>query len=336
MRTIKFIGNIKTVSPVTVTLPNVTGIPRNSHGAYYIPASSIRGFLRSTASTAIAMLLQKENKVLSVDQHYMNFSGVDTGRKVKLGGGYERIGKNLDIREKNPQISNFGHFGIAGKLKVGNAYCDSNIDPITVYGNGSRNHPFNRSPAAIGFVDPSELDYLKSVMDADAQTALETADLKAKKKQLQAQAKKMTGDDKKAIFKEIEDIEQIIKDTKETRVGTTESILRPLDGFTAIDVGHTLQHRMILNNPTDQDLQYLLWILSKASINFNLGGHQNLGCGEVHAEWDIIETTFDEPTPRKIGSLKIDDEGFQLDQIDFSSKAIDNAISNGSFDFTIF
>lgn len=336
MRTIKFIGNLKTVSPVNVTLPNVTGIPRNSHGAYYIPASSIRGFLRSTASTAIALLLQRENKVLSVDEHYMNFSGVDTGRKIKLGGGYERIGKNLDIREKNPQVSNFGNFGIAGKLKVGNAYCDSNIDPITIYGNGSRNHPFNRSPAAIGFIDPSELDYLKSVMDADAQTALETADLKAQKKQLQAQAKKLTGDEKKAIFKEIEDIEQIIKATKETRVGTTESILRPLDGFSAIDVGHTLQHRMILNNPSDQDLQYFLWVLSKASINFNIGGHQNLGCGEVHAEWDITETTFDDPSPRKIGSLKIDDDGFQLHQIDFNPKAIDNAISNGSFDFTVF
>lgn len=336
MRTIKFIGNLKTISPVNVTLPNVTGIPRNSHGAYYIPASSIRGFLRSTASTAIALLLQRENKFLSVDQHYMNFSGVDTGRKVKLGGGYERIGKNLDIREKNPQISSFGHFAIAGKIKVGNAYCDSNVNPITIYGDGSRNHPFNRSPSTIGFIEPSELGYLKSVMDADAKTALATADLKANKKQLQAQAKKLTGDEKKAIFIKIEDIDQLINETKDARVGSTESILRTLDGFSAIDVGHTLQHRMILNNPSDQDLQYFLWVLSKASINFVIGGHQNLGCGEVHAEWNIIETTFDDPSPRKIGSLKIDDDGFHLSQIDFNPKAIDNAITNGSFDFTVF
>jgi hypothetical protein len=336
MKTIKFIGQITTVAPVTVALPNVTGIPRNTHGAYYIPATSIRGFLRSTAATAISQLLQKQGKTLTVDEIYMNFSGVDTGRKIKLGGGYERIGKNLEIREKNPQVSNFGNFGVAGKLKVGNAYCDPNSNPITTYGNGSRNHPFNRNPSVIGFVDPNELGYLKSVMDADSQTALETADLKTLKKQLQSKAKQLTGEDKKAVFKEIEDIDQKIKETKETRVGTTESILRPLDGFSAIDAGHTLEHRMILNNPSDQDFNFLLWVLWKGSVNFNLGGHQSLGCGEVHAHWDIVESTFDDPTPRKIGTLKINDDGFQLDKIDFDPKQIDNAISNEQFDFTVF
>lgn len=336
MKTIKFIGHLTTVAPVNVTLPNLTGIPRNSHGAYYIPATSIRGFLRSTAAYAIADLLQKNGKTLTVDEHYMNFSGVDTGRKIKLGGGYERIGKNLEIREINPQISNFGNFGVAGKLKVGNAYCDPNSNPIITYGNGSRNHPFNRNPSLVGFVDPSELDYLKSVMDADALTALETADLKSMKKKLQTQAKQLTGDDKKAIFKEIEDIDLKIKETKDTRVGSTESILRPLDGFSAIDAGHTLEHRMILNNPSDQDLNFLLWTLWKGSVNFTIGGHQNLGCGEVHAQWNIIESSFDDPTPRKLGTLTISDDGFQLDKIAFDPKEIDNAISNEKFDFTVF
>lgn len=335
-KTIKFVGHLTTVGPVNVTLPNVVGIPRNTHGAYYIPSSSFRGFLRSTAATAISQLLKKEGKLLGLDDIYMNFSGVDTGRKLKLGGGYERIGANLEIRETNPQISSFGNFAIAGKLKVGNAYCDPNINPITTYGNGSRNHPFNRNPSLIGFVDPTELDYLKGVMDADAKSALDTADLKALEKKLLAKSKKLTGDEKKAVLNELEEVKENIRDIKDDRTGSSESILRILAGFSAIDVGHTLSHRMILTNPSEQDFNYLLWVLWKGSANFNIGGHQNLGCGEIHAEWDIIETSLDDPTPRKIGSLKINDDGFQLDQIDFDPKEIDNAISNSKFDFTVF
>ena len=65
MKTVKFIGTITTVSPVNVSLPSVKGIPKNSHNAYYIPASSLRGMLRSTASHAIAHELAKVDKKLS-------------------------------------------------------------------------------------------------------------------------------------------------------------------------------------------------------------------------------------------------------------------------------
>ena len=97
MKTVKFIGTITTVSPVNVSLPSVKGIPKNSHNAYYIPASSLRGMLRSTASHAIAHELAKVDKKLSVDDIYINFSGVDIGRRVKLSGGYETVNKG----EKN-------------------------------------------------------------------------------------------------------------------------------------------------------------------------------------------------------------------------------------------
>lgn len=336
MKNIKFIGQITTVAPVVVTLPNQSGIPKNAQGSYYIPATSLRGMLRSVASHAISSLLHANGKKLSVDDIYMMFSGVDTGRKNKLGGGYEILGKNLEVRQTNPQISSFGNFSIAGKLKMGNAFCDKNSNPVSKYGNGSRNHPFNRNQNLFNFVQEDELAYLKGIMEADALTSLETADLKDEKVKLKNQLKQVSGDEKKEIFNQIEDIDKKIKDAKNARTGSTESILRPLDGFDAIDPDQNLDHRFTLTNPDDNELQFLLWVLYKASVDFRVGGHQNLGCGDIHGHWVITETSFENPQPTKLGELTINDDGFQLTGIEFNPQAIESAIIDGTFDFSMY
>lgn len=334
MKTIKFVGQINTVTPVVVSLPSVTGIPKNAQGQHYIPATSIRGMLRSTGAFAISHLLNANGKNLSIDDIYMNFSGVDTGRKIKLGGGYETLGKNLNIRKTNPLISLFGNFALAGQLKMGNAFCIANTDPISTYGNGSRNHPFNRNPNLFNFVPEDDLVYLKAIMDADALTSLETSDLKAQKTKLKLQLRSADAEEKKEIFAKMDKIDNEIRDAKDARTGSSESILRPLDGFEAIDPNCELQHRFTLTNPTDDELNLLLWILYKASSNFNIGGHQNIGCGEIHGSWEIKQSSFDEPKPQTIGTLTIDDDGFNLQGLMFDPKAIDNAIIDGTFDFS--
>lgn len=336
MKNIKFIGQITTVSPVVVTLPNQTGIPKNTHGSYYIPASSLRGMLRSMATHAICSLLKSHGIELPTDTIYMLSSGVDTGRKLKLGGGYETLGKNVTIRDANPQISSFGNFSTAGKFKMGNAFCDPNVNPIARYGNGSRNHPFNRNPDLFNFVKAEEIDYLKGIMEADALTSLETADLKNLKTKLKADLKHADSEEKKAIFTQMEEIESQIKDAKQARTGSSESILRPLDGFEAIDIGYALDHRFTLTNPSDTDLQFLLWVFYKASVNFRVGGHQNLGCGDIYGHWEITESSFEHPEPKKLGSLTMNDDGFKLTGIEFNPKQIEDAIINGTFDFTVY
>lgn len=334
MKNIKLIGQIETVSPVVVSLPSVTGIPKNAQGQYYIPATSIRGMLRSTGAFAISQLLSTVDKKLSIDDIYMNFSGVDTGRKMKLGGGYETIGKNLEVRKNNPLVSLFGNFALGGQLKVGNAFCDANINPVSTYGNGSRNHPFNRNHDLFNFVPEAELSYLKGIMEADALTALETSDLKNQVAQLKSQLRHADIEEKKLIFTQIDEVNQKIKDAKNARTGSSESILRPLDGFDAIDPNHTLEHRFTLTNPSDDELNFFLWILYKASANFNIGGHQNIGCGEIHGQWEIKETSLDNPSPKTLGTLTINDDGFQIKDFDFNPKLIDDAILNGKFDFS--
>ncbi|OIH12012.1 hypothetical protein A7M79_00540 [Acinetobacter baumannii] len=336
MKNIKFSGNITTVSPICVTLPHQTSIPKNTHSASYIPSTSIRGMLRSMATFAICKLLKQHETELPLDTIYMLSSGVDTGRKIKLGGGYETLGKNKSIREANPQVSNFGNFAMAGKLKMGNAYCDPNLNPIIRYGNGSRNHPFNRNPDLFNFVKPDEVEYLQAIMEADALTSLETADLKDELTKIKAKLKLASGAEKKELFAQKTEIESKITDAKQGRTGSSESILRPLDGFEAIDLGYVLDHKFLLTDPSDMEFQFLLWIFYKASVNFRIGGHQNLGCGEISAHWEITESSFENPEPKKIGTLTMNEDGFKLEGIEFNPKVIEDAIIQKTFDFTVY
>lgn len=337
MKNIKFIGHIETISPVSVSLPNHTSMPKNTHGAYYIPSGSIRGMLRSMSTYSICKILKdKLNVELPVDVIYMLQNGADTGRELKLGGGYETLAKNLPIRLANPHISNFGNFATAGKVKMGNAYCDPNINPITQYGNGSRNHPFNRNPDLLNFVKPSEIDYLKDIMQADALTSMETAEYKQQEAKLKSSLRTADNDEKKAIFSQLEEIEATIKAIRSKRAGSSETILFALPGFDAIDLGHTLSHRFTITNASELELNYLLWVFYKASSFFRVGGHQNIGCGEISAHWTITETSLDNPTPKKLGELIMNDDGFQLTGINFDPVAIEDAIISGTFDFTAY
>lgn len=336
MSQIKFIGNITTVSPVSVALPNVKGMPRNTHNSAYIPSSSIRGMLRHVAHFALATLLEEKKETLTVDQHYMLASGVDTARKLKLGGGYETIGKNHNVRKNNPLISLFGNFTVAGNLKVGNAIAAPNEDVIIKLGNGSRNHPFNRSNQLLGFVAENELGYLQDVMNADALASLEINEIKAEIALLTKQNRTATPEEKKFNIAKIDEYNKQIDSTKDSRVGSSEAIKRPLDGFEAIDEGVTLSHRMRLSNASSDEVAFLFWVLHKASTNFSIGGHENLGCGEVHAEWIVTESSFETITPKQIGTVKIDDNGVTITGFDFDYARFEQYIIDGKFDFTVY
>lgn len=238
------------------------------------------------------------------------------------------------MRIANPHISNFGNFAAAGKLKMGNAYCDKNVNPITRYGNGSRNHPYNRNQDLFKFVPPDEIDYLKGIMEADALASLETADFKQMIAQLKTKLRTADTEEKKEIFSQIGELDEKIDAIKVARTGSSESIMHPLKGFEAIDVGYTLDHRFSLSNPSEIEMNFLLWTLYKASVSMRIGGKQNVGCGDIHGTWDITELSFEHQKPKKIGEIAINDDGFQWSGFDFDPKAVEDAIIDGTFDFT--
>lgn len=340
----KFVGTITTIAPVSIALPKANGMPVNTHGSTYIPSSSIRGFLRSIAHHAVVLELEKVGKTLSVDQHYMNASGVDTGRVMKLGGGYETVNKNMPIRVKNPLLSLFGNFVVGSHSQIGNAFANPNENPLILLGNGSRNHPFTRNNELLNHVDEKELEYLQKIMSATADTAEQTLAVKKQIDQLTKDVKKADKDAKPAIYAQIDQLKEEMAAIKDSRTGSAESVQRPLDGFEAIDAGYSLSHRIQITDVTGDEFEFFLWVLYKAGFDFRIGGHANLGCGAIHGDWDVTVSSLNSPKPKKLGKVVINDDGFEVSPVDvgesnplnFDPAKVEEKIQNGTYDFTFY
>lgn len=314
MKTIKLIGTIKTLAPLQVTIPDVVGMPRDANGDVYFPASSIRGWLRHAATDAAVQLVAGTKNALSVDDIYMAASGVDTGRKVNLvGNGSVTVGANNKIREANPMLSLFGRWQMAGKLKVGNAFPLNSENSTSKTGGGARSHAFERSTQLTDFVDASEVDYLQSILQADALSAQDASENKRTITALKRSLKTADAERKKEIFDEIKVLEDEITAMKAQRIGASESIRRPIEQFEAIGAGVSMSHRMTIADPTKAEMCFLLWSIYAASINPVLGGKGNAGCGEIQAEWEVREYSFADYAPKVIGTVSIDDDGFHFD-----------------------
>ena len=334
MKTVQFNGTITTLSPVTVSLPDVSGMARTTQGLPMIPASTLRGLLRHSAHEAMAYLSHQAGRNLTVDQHYMLAAGVDTARVIKDGAA-TKVGHTAALRAKNPMLSVFGRWGLAGRLGVGSAVAqDANC--LIIMGNGSRHHPFNRNPGLTDCVPVEELDYLQQILMADSQASESTSDLKDEEKALKKEVRGASAERKAEINARLAEIAAIIREVKDERVGSREAIQRPLDGFEAIDAGHQLSHRMTLQNPTDQELHLVLWAIAIASHQPMVGGHRNLGCGYIAGDWTITSQSLGEGKPVELGKVGFNDEGFFCTVPGFDADAVSQAIKSGEIALTDF
>lgn len=336
-----FSGHITTLEPVNVTLAEREGMPKDNRGRPYIPASSLRGLLRHRAMEAAQAIYVEKGQPLSVDDIYMLAQGVDTSRRYAdvIKNGSVSVGANNRYRV-NPQMSLFGRWQMRGKLAVGNAYADSKDALITV-GDGARSHVFERSESLMGFVSAGELDYLSEILNADSVSAEAVGDIKAQIKSLQKQIR--LADDsieREQLNAQIEELKLKQREVKDARVGASESIRRPIEGFEAIAPHVQLEHRFRLVSPTDKEIEYFLWCLALFSTNPTIGGHVNLGCGLVSGEWDIYETNLTQMTPKLVGHVSVDMvDGFKFNyesNPNINPDNITQALKDGTLDLSKF
>ena len=335
MRTYKLIGTMNTIQPVNITMPNTKGMP-TSKGLPMIPASSIRGWLRHAAHNAVKNIFAKDGRFLDVDTHYLLASGVDTGRVLGVAGQSTKVGANHQIRIKHPMLSTWGYWGLAGKVAVGSAVAGSREALLTVSG-GARQHVFNRNEGLSGFINKDELDHLQDILSADAYSAKAMLDYKIELKKLKKEISNTSDKEEKAEIRvRIGEVEEMIDQAKESRAGAKESVQRPLDFIEAIDEGQVLPHRIIVKNPNEYELDLVLWSIAMASIHPFIGGHNNANFGEISAEWELRVSDIDNLTPKVLGKIGFNDDGFYSDIEGFDVNAVTKKIADGTINIGSF
>lgn len=314
-KTLKLIGSIKTKAPLQVTLPELNGnLPRNAQNLPYFPASNIRGWIRHNTAECIARILKQNDNSLTVDDIYLLFSGVDTvDKRMAEKDGSVFVGVNNELRKTNPFLSLFGCWKFEGKLKVGNAYPTTEENILVQVGSGARGQVFARNNEVVDFIDADQLDRLTVLLNEDSKISKEAEPFRKKIAELQRGYKTADKEGKIAINNEIKELEAKINAIKDTREGGKNSIRHLMPSYEAIDEGVELSHRMLISNPSHDEVLMIIWGLYCSSLKPRLGGKGSAGCGEIHAQWDLLESEFGSFKPKKVATVTIDDEGFKLE-----------------------
>ena len=314
--TYNFIGAISCIEPLTVSLKDVDGLPRNGgkEALAYFPASSIRGALRHNAHAVVQALAhhQEDGKtVFDLADHFMLAQGVDIAEKATVFKDGE-VDAGKEIREANPMLSLFGRWGMGGKVGMGNALSSSEQD-IGMFGGGTRGVMFERNPDLIEFLDDNEQQRLTNLLEEQSIASIDIQAIKADQAGIKRKLKNATEEEKKDLFAKLAQLDEAIKKRKEEKSEAKESIRRPIDRYEAFNAGTKLTHRMTLKGVTDIELGLFIASVLQFARNPVLGGHQGHNCGLVSASWEVRCWPKEGFKTEVIGKVGFDDDGFVVE-----------------------
>lgn len=345
------IGKVTAVTPISVTRPDDNfkslsaddkkpRLPRmgakRDDVSPFIPGSSFRGGLRRCALAYIARNL---GCTFTTDQVYMLVEGVDTTKLTSAENVNGEIDKEASLREINPMLSLFGRWGLSGHIGVGDLIpFDKNC--IFTAGAGVRTNEFIRNPSATQFIDETELSYLKELLKSDTDSSAEVREIESQLKKLIKSLRDAENSLEKArINEEISTLEAKKKDVRANKIGSENTIQRPLSGFEALIPGTLLSQRLPLMMVNKSELGLFLSALAEFARNPTIGGHKNYACGEISAEYTLNYWPEDEDKPRAIASISFNDEGFVItgdaaDELYQVRDQFKNDLKAQKFDFT--
>lgn len=288
-QTYLFVGKMRAEQPLTVSLPNIEGLPRlgGKHSERYFPSGSLRGAFRHAAHQRVLNLVKEktgESHPFSVDDHFLLAQGLLPRDAKGFAPGVVDADKVL--REKNPFLSLFGCWGMESKLSVSNAIALSG-DSWGEMGQGVRSDIFTRTPSLVDELSHSEKEVLALYKTEQSESSKSIEPIKKEIASLKRAYRSASSSEREEIGAKINESEAQIKEIKEGKAGHKDSILRPLPGYEAFYSGAEFEHKMILRGATEVELGLLLNALAQFAREPILGGHVAQGNGLVSFDWTV-------------------------------------------------
>ena len=309
---LSFEGNITTVTPFTVQLPNKNNeFPHSMDGLPIIQSSTIRGWLRHSVHNAITAMANHQGHSFDVAAHHYMGLGLDVHNQLAKVAHTERKKINLKLKEQNPFFAVFGRWLSGGRLVVNNAVTDKK-DAVIQIGSSSSANILKSDPHILQQIDPSTISELDSVLLAKVASADIKSDTKNEIKALQAKLNKPNIDPslEKLIQKSIKSLETKMSDLEKAERGI--GLHRKVNNTVALAENVVLKHSMRLNNPSEKDFMFFAWSIFTASKH-PIGGKVGQGYGQIEFEWDIYSETLFDVTRKHIGVIGFNrQEGFYL------------------------
>ncbi|QIC71709.1 MULTISPECIES: RAMP superfamily CRISPR-associated protein [Acinetobacter] len=309
---LSFEGNITTVTPFTVQLPNKNNVfPHSMEGLPIIQSSTIRGWLRHSVHNAIAAMANHQGQSFDVAEHHFMGLGLDVHNQLSKVSQMERKKINRNLKEQNPFFAVFGRWLSGGRLVVNNAVANKK-DAVIQIGSSSSTNILKSDPHVLQQIDPSTISELDSILLAKVASADIKSDTKNEIKALQAKLNKPDIDPnlEKLIQKSIKSLETKMSELEKAERGVGPH--RKVNNTVALAENVVLKHSMRLNNPSEKDFIFFVWSIFTASKH-PIGGKVGQGYGQIEFEWDIYSETLFDVTRKHIGVIGFNQkEGFYL------------------------
>ncbi len=294
MRTIVIEGRIATVGPLSIKMPKQEdhdGFPVMSRGqdadgnplkTGYLPATTLRGFLRRAVVTRDMRRAAADGKPYDLKRVYAELIGQDAESERQAG--------DIDLmeirrrRKESPVQDLFGcGLGVASRLRVGHFLPESNVLP-------EKHHIVRKDlDATEGVIDMfSEEDAERYYARKEANHRRAEAEKVVKTLQSRMRAAKKKGNP-------IGDLEeQLAKASKlsekyENDMGDMKSSSGHIPEYAAFPAGMELKGRIVVLRASDRDLEMIEYGLDCLSRSPVLGAQSARGCGEIAGTFDVME-----------------------------------------------
>ena len=296
-------ATITTVGPLNIKLPLPEGKKEMPFDAFpvqarglgedlqtrrtaYLPATTVRGFLRRSATLARMKRAAADGKPYKMKAIYKELIGQDSASEEKSAEGQVDLLAIERERDENPVLDLFGcGLGMKSRLMVGHFTPDADVLPEAYM---AVRKDIDSTEGVLALMDQQDVQAFYSRSSNNSKKSAASALLKKLRRELKIAEKesKPLADLQTAITV----TEKNIEDSEADMAGMTNSSLMPV-GYYALRSGVDLRSRIVVMKARDRDLQIILDGLNDLSLTPVLGGNVARGCGEISGKFHIKDET---------------------------------------------
>lgn len=282
---------ITTKGPLSIAMPVAQGGRANEYNNFplmargqdeegklmqtaYLPASTVRGFLRR--ASGLAAMEKRGIGKTTLQQAYSDILGQSADAKEEVD-----LVKLAALRDEDPILDLFGSWSIKSRLLVSNFLPKANVLPQAVTG---VRKDLEDTDGVLECLSESDRQAYHNRSDINSQRAAADAVFKGIKREM-AKAKKEGKPlaDLEAALAIAESKAAVLK----SEMGDMANSSRTITEFFAMPVDVALHGRMVIEQAKERDLGLLLQALDALSIRPILGAQVARGCGEIAGRFTI-------------------------------------------------
>lgn len=297
MQTIVINAILTTVAPLSIALPNPEGQQGNKFNNFplltrgidsegnklqtgYLPATTVRGFLRRAIVTEQMQRAAAAGKHYKLQEAYQDLIGQDTASESK--DDIDLI-KLRQLREDNAVLDLFGAgLGIKSRLLVSHFMPRHNVLPEVTTG---VRKDLEDTDGVLDLISASDREIYLGRSDANSKRAAAASVVKS----LEAKLRKAKKANESTAELDLALLEaQAIVTRHQSEMGGMTNSSRTLTNYYALPAGIELKGRLVIERARERDIVMLASAFNALSMRPILGAQSARGCGEISGSFELL------------------------------------------------